>query len=91
MKKVFQTATFSFCLCLLGATGWILSKPIPVYAATCIADCRDGRLVTCKGKAGTTCIASDGAYGFCQVEDSSGAILLYKSCRNFSQPPGGIN
>lgn len=75
MSKALLGSVFSICISLVVATAWILSTPIPSFAAAeCTATCAGGYTVTCNGY---SCEAKDGTG--CYAEDKMGNGY-FKSC-----------
>jgi hypothetical protein len=58
VKKILTSCVCAVSLMLVIATGVLMAFPIPAFAATCTAQCGNGKSVTCTGT--RDCIATDG-------------------------------
>jgi len=76
MKKAAALSSFTLCVGLLGATGWLLVTPITAHAAECSADCGIGGTVSCSGSG--ACVAQDG-WG-CKASNGSGHAPMIQLC-----------
>ena len=61
-KRSFLASVLVISFGLVGLSGWLILNPIVVFAASCTANCSNGRTVMCGGGNATvaTCIDNRG-------------------------------
>lgn len=70
MKRLFKFLSIAVCLSVIGTTGLMLARPIPVQAVTCFTTCPNGDRVQCTGDSceetpgvGVTCTSGRISHG----------------------------
>jgi hypothetical protein len=75
MKKFFKFPFYFFCVSLLGISGYLLVKPISVYAASCDGNCSNGTVISVSG---TACGCGGGICGYWTQQ--GGGYMYTKRC-----------
>jgi hypothetical protein len=75
-RIILSIGSSALFLTMMAATGWVLLNPVSAKAASCTADCGNGKKVTCTG---THCGAIDGD----KCWSSDGTEIRDEPCRGY--------